>query len=117
MSIDATETSPAELRNTMVDQLVTWGSLRTAQAEAAMRAVPRRLFVPGVPIERAYAQDGVVTHPGTDGRPRSMASAPGIVAQMLEQLDVRPATASWRLARGRATTRRCLRTWRAGTVR
>ncbi len=74
----------------MVDQLVRWRSLRTTQVEAAMRAVPRHLFVPDASIEKAYAQDGVVTHRGTDGRPRSMASAPAVVAQMLEQLDVRP---------------------------
>jgi protein-L-isoaspartate(D-aspartate) O-methyltransferase len=55
-----------------------------------MRAVPRHVFVPRAPIEKAYAHDGVVTHPGTDGRPRSMASAPFVVAQMLEQLDVQP---------------------------
>ncbi len=54
-----------------------------------MRAVPRHLFVPDASLEAAYAHDGVVTHRGADGRPRSMASEPGIVAQMLEQLDVR----------------------------
>ncbi|GAA4054082.1 methyltransferase, FxLD system [Actinomadura miaoliensis] len=90
MSIDATQTSAAELRNTMVDQLVMWRSVRTSRVEAAMRAVPRHLFVPDASIEKAYAQEGVITHPGPDGRPRSMASAPAIVAQMLEQLDVRP---------------------------
>ncbi|WP_410050155.1 hypothetical protein [Actinomadura sp. CNU-125] len=48
------------------------------------------MFVPKVPVEAAYAHGGVVTHPGTDGRPRSMASDPSVVAQMLEQLDVQP---------------------------
>lgn len=90
MSIDAAKTSATDLRNTMVDQLLRWGSLQTPPVEAAMRAVPRHLFVPGASLEAAYAQDGVITHPGADGRPRSMASAPGVVAQMLEQLDVQP---------------------------
>lgn len=78
------------LRSAMVDQLVRWGSVHDLRVEAAMRAVPRHLFVPGATVQAAYAQDGVVTHPGADGRPRSMASAPAVVAQMLEQLDVRP---------------------------
>src|SRR6478609_10266925 len=86
----AADTSLTGLRDTMVDELVRGGSVRTPRVEAAMRAVPRHTFVPAVPAAAAYAHDGVVTHPGADGRPRSMASAPGIVAQMLEQLDVRP---------------------------
>ncbi|MEU8310616.1 methyltransferase, FxLD system [Actinomadura sp. NPDC048955] len=89
MSIAADE-SPAALRSAMVDQLVRWGSVRDLRVEAAMRAVPRHRFVPGATVQAAYAQDGVVTHPGADGRPRSMASAPAVVAQMLEQLDVQP---------------------------
>jgi protein-L-isoaspartate(D-aspartate) O-methyltransferase len=90
VSVDETETVATGLRDAMVDRLVRWRSIRLPRVEAAMRAVPRHLFVPHAPVEAAYAQDGVVTHPGTDGRPRSMASAPAIVAQMLEQLDVRP---------------------------
>lgn len=74
----------------MADQLVEWGALHTLRVEAAVRTVPRHMFVPGVRVEAAYAQDGVVTHPGGDGRPQSMASAPSVVAQMLEQLDVQP---------------------------
>ncbi|MFD0854425.1 methyltransferase, FxLD system, partial [Actinomadura adrarensis] len=48
------------------------------------------VFVPDAPVKDAYAHTGVATHPGADSRPRSMASAPSIVAQMLEQLEVRP---------------------------
>jgi protein-L-isoaspartate(D-aspartate) O-methyltransferase len=90
VSIDTAGTSATDLRDAMVDRLVKWRSLRTAQVETAMRTVPRHLFVPAVPIEKAYAEDTVITHPDTDGRPRSLASAPSIVAVMLEQLDVRP---------------------------
>jgi protein-L-isoaspartate(D-aspartate) O-methyltransferase len=74
----------------MVDELVRWGSLHDRRVEAAMRTVPRHLFVPSATVQEAYAQGGVVTHPGADGRPRSMASAPPVVAQMLEQLDLQP---------------------------
>jgi protein-L-isoaspartate(D-aspartate) O-methyltransferase len=74
----------------MVDELVRWKSLHDRRVEVAMRAVPRHLFVPRATVREAYSEDGIVTHPGSDGRPRSMASAPFVVAQMLEQLDVQP---------------------------
>jgi protein-L-isoaspartate(D-aspartate) O-methyltransferase len=57
----------------------------------AMRAVPRHLFVPEFPLEDAYAVGkAVVTKRDPRGAPLSSASAPGIVALMLDQLDVRP---------------------------
>ncbi|MEU4828534.1 methyltransferase, FxLD system [Actinomadura sp. NPDC023710] len=90
MSSIAADESPVALRTAMVDQLMAWGSVHDPRVEDAMRAVPRHLFVPGATVQAAYAQDGVITHPGADGRPRSMASAPAVVAQMLQQLDVRP---------------------------
>lgn len=55
-----------------------------------MQAVERHLFVPGTPLEKAYGQGPVVTHRNPDGTAVSSASAPGIVAGMLEQLGVRP---------------------------
>lgn len=53
-----------------------------------MRVVPRHLFVPGVMVERAYSNEAVVTYRDPDGVAVSSASAPGVVAGMLEQLDV-----------------------------
>jgi protein-L-isoaspartate(D-aspartate) O-methyltransferase len=55
-----------------------------------MTAVPRHLFVPEVPLAEAYGLDAVVTHRDAQGVPTSSASAPGTVAGMLEQTQVRP---------------------------
>ncbi|ORT53045.1 methyltransferase, FxLD system [Frankia sp. KB5] len=74
----------------MVDGLRPWGLALSGRVDAAMRAVPRHLFVPEVSLERAYGPDPVVTHRDGDGVPVSSASAPGTVAGMLEKLDVRP---------------------------
>ena len=63
--------------------------MRTAAVEAALRAVPRHLFLPEVPVERAYADEAVpVLVEG--GTATSSASQPSMVAIMLEQLAVRP---------------------------
>lgn len=78
------------LRAALVDQLCDWGVIRTAPVEDAMRAVPRHLFVPQASAERAYANEAVITHRDADGVAVSSASAPGIVAAMLEQLEVEP---------------------------
>jgi protein-L-isoaspartate(D-aspartate) O-methyltransferase len=87
----ATGSAPDQfLRAAMVDWLRDHGLAGSARVEAAMRAVPRHLFVPDVTVERAYAQDVVVTRRDADGVAVSSASAPGVVAGMLDQLDVRP---------------------------
>jgi protein-L-isoaspartate(D-aspartate) O-methyltransferase len=77
------------LRAKMVDRLLSWGGIRSAAVEAAMRTAPRHMFVPDVPLERAYSTDSVVTHRNPDGIAISSASGTGVVAAMLEQLDVR----------------------------
>lgn len=73
----------------MVRALVAAGHVRSAAVEAAFRAVPRHLFLPGVPVERAYADEAVpVDFEGTVAT--SSASQPSMMAIMLEQLDLRP---------------------------
>lgn len=74
----------------MVDRLREFRLVRTPSVEAAMRAIPRHLFVPDATVERAYSDESVVTHRDADGVAVSSASAPGVVAGMLEQFDVRP---------------------------
>ena len=76
------------LRAAMVNQIMSWQPL-SAPVAAAMRTVPRHLFVPHVPVEQAYADDAVVTRRDADGVATSSASAPWLVGRMLDQLDVR----------------------------
>jgi protein-L-isoaspartate(D-aspartate) O-methyltransferase len=55
-----------------------------------MQAVPREAFLPGTPLADVHGCSPVVTHRDANGVATSSASAPGIVAAMLEQLDIRP---------------------------
>jgi protein-L-isoaspartate(D-aspartate) O-methyltransferase len=85
---DTMTTSPARLRDEMVDRVVAGGWARSSRVAEAMRIVPRHQFVPAVPIDEAYAEQAVITKRGNDGAALSCASVPGIVAMMLDQLDV-----------------------------
>lgn len=77
------------LRTSMMDRVIQAGGARSSRVEAAMRRVPRHPFIPETPLEDAYDADrAVVTARAPDGTPRSSASAPTIVATMLDQLDI-----------------------------
>jgi protein-L-isoaspartate(D-aspartate) O-methyltransferase len=52
--------------------------------------VPREVFVPGLPLEEVYRPSDAIITKRVDGVTVSSASAPEVVALMLEQLDVRP---------------------------
>jgi protein-L-isoaspartate(D-aspartate) O-methyltransferase len=80
----------AQLRNTLVDQIRASGYARTATVEAALRTVPRHLFVPDASLEDAYANVPVNIKYDTDGTSISCASQPGVVALMLDQLEAHP---------------------------
>ncbi|WP_424534404.1 methyltransferase, FxLD system [Sphaerisporangium viridialbum] len=96
------------LRSAMVDTLLSWGGVRTASVEAAMRSVPRHLFVPEASLERAYGPESVVTHRDADGIAISSASGPGVVAAMLEQLDVQPGHRVLEIGAGTGYNAACL---------
>lgn len=81
---------PEVLHARLVDQLRAEHHVRTPGVEAALRAVPRHLFLPEVPIQNCYVNEQVVTKRDAEGTALSSASQPGIVAMMLEQLEVAP---------------------------
>jgi protein-L-isoaspartate(D-aspartate) O-methyltransferase len=73
----------------MVDALRGAGRVRSAAVEEAFRAVPRHLFLPGLAVPEAYADEAVAVQ-FTEGVATSSASQPSMMAIMLEQLDLRP---------------------------
>ncbi|WP_327290332.1 methyltransferase, FxLD system [Streptomyces sp. NBC_01198] len=79
-----------QLRNALVDQIRQAGQARSAAVEAALRAVPRHLFVPDASLEDAYANSPVNIKYDDDGTAISCASQPTVVALMLDQLGVLP---------------------------
>jgi protein-L-isoaspartate(D-aspartate) O-methyltransferase len=88
--VEETEATAEQLRGALIDKLQDRGTVSAGPVEAAFRAVPRHLFLPGVPLEKAYADGPVVTKRDDDGLIISTASQPAIMAVMLEQLQVEP---------------------------
>jgi protein-L-isoaspartate(D-aspartate) O-methyltransferase len=77
--------SDAALREALVSQLRRNGTVRTERIAAALRTVPRHRFVPGMPMNQAYA-DHAVAIKTLDDEVVSSISQPGMIAQMLELL-------------------------------
>jgi protein-L-isoaspartate(D-aspartate) O-methyltransferase len=73
------------LRAQLVDNLIAVGAVHDTAVKQAMMKVPRHLFLPGVPLEQAYADTAVPTH-WENQVAVSSASQPTIVAIMLQQL-------------------------------
>jgi protein-L-isoaspartate(D-aspartate) O-methyltransferase len=80
----------AELREALVRELVVGGHIKTAAVEAAFRAVPRHMFAPDAPLEKAYALDIVEVKRNEHGLLTSTVSAPQIQALQLEQAEISP---------------------------
>jgi protein-L-isoaspartate(D-aspartate) O-methyltransferase len=82
-----------QLRDAMVDEIIVqreWVGDVPREVEAALRNVPRHLFAPGVPLEKAYANDSIVTKRNECGGSISSVTAPWTQAMMLGQLQVAP---------------------------
>lgn len=76
-------------RQLLIETLRQRGALHDEAVASAFRSVPREPFLPGVPLERVYSDEAIVTKT-EGGVPISSSSQPAIMAIMLEQLDVRP---------------------------
>jgi len=77
------------LHEALVDKLQSEGHICTSRVEAAFRAIPRHLFLPGVSLSRAYSDEAIATKV-PDGQAISSSSQPAIMAIMLEQLGLEP---------------------------
>jgi protein-L-isoaspartate(D-aspartate) O-methyltransferase len=83
---------PASLaqRRALVELLHAAGHLHSPRVAAALAAVPRELFVPGLELQEVYRPGEAIVTKRVDGVGVSSASAPNVVALMLEQLDPLP---------------------------
>jgi protein-L-isoaspartate(D-aspartate) O-methyltransferase len=88
---DTASASPEVLRAHMVDKVQEIGFARRPEVERVLRETPRHEFVPDADLDTAHNPwQAVITHRFSDGRSLSCASAPFVVAMMLDQLAVRP---------------------------
>ncbi len=79
-----------QLHERFVQNIIDSGSARTEPVIAALRAVPRHLFLPNAGLEDAYNHRiAVITKRSEDGRHLSCASVATLVAGMLEHLQAR----------------------------
>ncbi|TDD26048.1 methyltransferase, FxLD system [Kribbella turkmenica] len=78
------------LRAALTRHLVAEGSIRDQRVAAAFETVPRHLFVPQAPLDRAYADDVVLMKRNDAGIAVSSVSQPSIVALMLGQAGIQP---------------------------
>src|SRR5512139_345453 len=87
---DQKDRDVAALNQALIDDLKKRGLIKTPRIEAAFRAVPRHLFLPGVPLEEVYSDRAISAKQDPDGKWISSSSQPAIMAIMLEQLGLEP---------------------------
>jgi protein-L-isoaspartate(D-aspartate) O-methyltransferase len=78
------------LRERLAARVLAANRIGSERVAAALRAVPRHLFLPELPPEEAYRDAAIVTKRDTDGHPISSSSQPAIMAIMLDQLGLAP---------------------------
>ena len=83
--------TPNDRQATMLAEIREGGHAWRPGVEQALRSTPRHAFIPEAPLDEAHAaHTAYVTKRDHAGRSLSSASAPTIVALMLDRLDVRP---------------------------
>jgi protein-L-isoaspartate(D-aspartate) O-methyltransferase len=88
--MDGTHDDSRAYRRALVQTLKRDGHLHSARVAEAFLAVPRELFVPGVAVPDVYCPSEAIVTKRLAGVSVSSASAPEVIALMLEQLDVQP---------------------------
>jgi protein-L-isoaspartate(D-aspartate) O-methyltransferase len=78
------------LREGLLAQVRERGGATDPLVADALRAIPRHVFVPGIPVDEAYRDDAIVTKRDADGHPVSSSSQPTMMAIMLDQLGLAP---------------------------
>jgi protein-L-isoaspartate(D-aspartate) O-methyltransferase len=78
------------MRQRLARRVISANKIGSDLVAAALRTVPRHLFLPGLPPESAYRDDAIVTKRDADGLALSSSSQPAIMAIMLDQLDLAP---------------------------
>ena len=88
--MDASSDDSRAYRRALVQTLQRDGHLHSARAADALLAVPREVFVPGVALPDVYCPSEAIVTKRLAGVSVSSASAPEVIALMLEQLDPQP---------------------------
>jgi protein-L-isoaspartate(D-aspartate) O-methyltransferase len=83
-------TGLGDLRERLVAEVRQVSGVRDERITAALRDVPRHLFLPHLPPPDAYLDDAIVTKRDAEGQPISSSSQPAIMAIMLDQLALAP---------------------------
>jgi protein-L-isoaspartate(D-aspartate) O-methyltransferase len=78
------------MRERLATQVIAANHIGSDLVADALWTVPRHLFLPDLPAEVAYRDDAIVTKRDADGLAISSSSQPGIMAIMLDQLDLVP---------------------------
>jgi protein-L-isoaspartate(D-aspartate) O-methyltransferase len=88
--MDGTRDDSRAYRRALVETLRRDGHLRSARVADAFLAIPRELFVPGVAVPDVYCPSEAIVTKRLAGVSVSSASAPEVIALMLEQLNPQP---------------------------
>jgi len=84
------DSSLTQIRERLAARVITATKIKSPAVGAALREVPRHLFLPHLPPESAYRDDAIVTKRDAEGLPISSSSQPAIMVIMLDQLDLAP---------------------------
>lgn len=88
--VDETPASAEVLRAALIDKLIADERMSCPRVIDAFKTIERHRFLPGVELEKAYANDSVPIKFADNGTVISTISQPAVIAIQLEQLEVQP---------------------------